>query len=97
MMDTHTREFARIVRQEIDAALAELRRELVPTTPPRPVLTEPSSKYLGTQAAADYLGVSRKHLYNLRYAGEGPRARKHGRLIKYVREDLDAWIEERLV
>jgi excisionase family DNA binding protein len=114
-MDTLTREVARIVRKEVDAAVAELRRELLVSIKPSPPAVErviertvhvapahvpnadPPSKYLGTQAAAEYLGLSPKWLYNLRYAGKGPVARKHGRLVKYLREDLDAWMEEQVV
>ncbi|MCB2226207.1 MAG: helix-turn-helix domain-containing protein [Desulfarculaceae bacterium] len=48
---------------------------------------------LKTSPAADYLGLSRRTLENLRYRGGGPRFIKLGSAVRYRREDLDAWVE----
>lgn len=47
--------------------------------------------YLNTAQAAHYLGIGWRKLMRLRVAGKGPRFRKHGRLIFYHMDDLDAW------
>ncbi|EZP83999.1 hypothetical protein BV97_01192 [Novosphingobium resinovorum] len=47
--------------------------------------------YLNTAQAAHYLGIGWRKLMRLRVAGEGPCFRKHGRLIFYHPDDLDAW------
>lgn len=47
--------------------------------------------YLNTAQAAHYLGVGWRKLMRLRVAGEGPRFRRHGRLIVYHPADLEAW------
>lgn len=47
--------------------------------------------FLNTAQAAHYLGIGWRKLMRLRVAGEGPRFRKHGRLILYHRDDLEAW------
>ncbi len=47
--------------------------------------------YLNTAQAAYYLGIGWRKLMRLRVAGEGPRFRRHGRLIVYHPADLDAW------
>lgn len=47
--------------------------------------------------AAQYLGVSKDALRLWRSQGKGPRYFKAGeKLIRYRRDDLDAWIEARL-
>lgn len=48
-----------------------------------------------TQGAADYLSVSRQLLELLRVEGGGPRYAKLGRLVRYRRAALDAWLIER--
>lgn len=50
-----------------------------------------SRPFLNTAQAAHYLGIGWRKLMRLRVAGEGPRFRKHGRLIFYHPDDLDAW------
>src|SRR5262249_55446148 len=49
-------------------------------------------EYLDTIAAAKYCGISKEHLEALRCKGAGPRSYKLGRLVKYSRDDLDAWV-----
>ena len=52
------------------------------------------SRYLRTQAAAAYCGLSRRTLEKLRTAGGGPRyARPEGRrFVAYDQSDLDEWM-----
>lgn len=51
--------------------------------------------YLTTEAAARFLGLSPKTLEYFRFAGGGPRFRKHGRRVLYLKADLEAWSDER--
>jgi len=50
-----------------------------------------------TADAATYLGVSTSHLRHSRMQpplADGPRYTRNGRKILYLREDLDAWLNE---
>ena len=47
--------------------------------------------YLNTSQAAHFLGIGWRKLQRLRVAGEGPRFRRHGRLIYYHVDDLETW------
>ena len=47
--------------------------------------------YLDTQRAARILGLSAKTLSRYRVSGGGPVFHKFGTLIRYRREDLEAW------
>ncbi|MCW0199893.1 helix-turn-helix domain-containing protein [Sphingopyxis sp.] len=47
--------------------------------------------YLNTAQAAHYLGIGARKLQRLRASGEGPRFRRHGRLIYYHPGDLESW------
>lgn len=59
---------------------------------------QPESLMTPEQAAA-YLGLSAKHLANLRCMGKGPRYRKLGASrscrVRYRFDDLNKWAEER--
>jgi hypothetical protein len=55
------------------------------TTPP------PNRPYLNTRQASHFLGLSARHLERMRGRGEGPRFRRHGRLVFYHVDDLEAW------
>lgn len=47
--------------------------------------------------AAEYLGVTKDTLAQMASRGIGPRfAKLSGRLVRYRRADIDAWIEENL-
>ena len=47
--------------------------------------------------AADYLGVTKDTLAQMASRGIGPRfAKLSGRLVRYRRADIDAWIEDNL-
>jgi excisionase family DNA binding protein len=51
------------------------------------------SPFLSTEEAGVYLGLSPRTLERLRFEGRGPAYRKHGRIVVYKREALDAWSE----
>ena len=51
--------------------------------------------YLDTRRAAELLGFSPKTLMRYRVSGGGPVFYKFGSLIRYRREDLEAWAESR--
>ena len=52
--------------------------------------------FLDSDQAAEYLGLKRTTLEAWRCRGNGPQFVKLGRLVKYRRADLDAFIEARL-
>lgn len=41
---------------------------------------------------AEYLGITSKSLYRRRERGEGPPAVKLGRLLRFRKADVDAWL-----
>jgi len=47
--------------------------------------------YLNTRQAAHRLGMTVRHLERMRSNGTGPRFRRHGRLVFYHIDDLEAW------
>jgi predicted DNA-binding transcriptional regulator AlpA len=49
--------------------------------------------FLDTIGAAAHLGLSTSTLEKWRVSGAGPRYCKHGRSVRYLRADLDAWSE----
>ncbi|SRR6266568_6023824 len=51
------------------------------------------SPFLSTEEAGVYLGLSPRTLERLRFEGRGPAYRKHGRIVVYRREALNAWSE----
>src|SRR6516165_7476983 len=53
--------------------------------------TESVRKYLPTEAAAAYLGLSKSTLEKQRITGSGPPFRKLGRRVLYAIGDLDTW------
>jgi excisionase family DNA binding protein len=52
---------------------------------------------LSTEEASKYTGLSRSTLEKARLYGGGPRFMKLGRLVKYRLEDLQDWMNARLV
>jgi excisionase family DNA binding protein len=48
---------------------------------------------LKTDAAAEYLSLSRGRLAKLRWAGGGPKFIRVGRTVLYRTADLEAWLE----
>jgi len=53
------------------------------------------AKILTTNEAARYLRLSASTLQHYRLRGEGPPFSRLGKLVRYRREMLDAWVEER--
>lgn len=51
----------------------------------------PERPYLNTRQSAHFLSLSVRKLEKMRSAGTGPRFRRHGRLVFYHIEDLEAW------
>lgn len=51
--------------------------------------------FWNTVKAADYLGLMPQTLQKMRMRGEGPPYRKHGRSVRYTREEIDAWSQKR--
>ena len=60
-------------------------------------MSEPrtSSPFLSVAEAAIFLGLKRQTLDNFRWAGGGPRYRKHGGRVFYAREELERWSRSR--
>lgn len=48
-------------------------------------------------AAAEYIGLSRRTLETLDRDGRGPARIRLGRVVGYLRGDLDAWLASRRV
>lgn len=46
------------------------------------------------ERTAEFLGVPVATLYQWRYHGTGPRAHKIGRYLRYVPEEVIAWVRE---
>lgn len=73
------------LREVKDAAVAQARAEL------------PAPGWLDTHGAAAYLSVTRKQMEHWRSAGGGPPFSRLGRLVRYSRAQLDAWMAGRQV
>ena len=58
-------------------------------------MSDPLSRYLGPEEAAQYLGLSPKTLQRMRVTGEGPPYVKVRRRVIYDRLDLDDWAAKR--
>jgi len=64
---------------------------------------EQARRAMGEPAAAAYIGMSRSFLRQDRMNGardnraEGPRFVRIGRRIRYLKDDLDAWLESNRV
>ncbi|HEX2988907.1 MAG TPA: helix-turn-helix domain-containing protein [Chloroflexota bacterium] len=52
--------------------------------------------WLDTRSLADYLNVTTRAVESWRQLGDGPPFVKVGRLCRYRRADVDAWIESRV-
>lgn len=52
---------------------------------------------LDSPRAAEYLSVTEQYLRRLRHEGKGPRYAKLGRRAVYRVEDLEAYVNDRLV
>lgn len=52
----------------------------------------PVRQLLNNDEAADMMGISRRTLPVWRVQGKGPQFIKIGKLVRYERSELDAWI-----
>jgi excisionase family DNA binding protein len=52
----------------------------------------PDEDELTAAQAASYLGVTVKHLYNLRSEDKGPRSSRRGRRLIFRRSDVDEYL-----
>lgn len=50
-------------------------------------------RLMTTEQVADYLTVPVATIYNWRVQGEGPRASRVGRHLRFRRSDVDAWLD----
>ncbi|HJP70023.1 MAG TPA: helix-turn-helix domain-containing protein [Sphingomicrobium sp.] len=57
----------------------------------RAVRAKKGSPFLSTEQAAFFLGLSARKLQQMRRLGTGPIVRRHGRLVRYHIDDLEAW------
>ncbi len=53
-----------------------------------------SDQLLTTSQVATYLQVPIATLHQWRYRGEGPKAAKVGRHLRWRKADVDAWLEQ---
>ena len=56
-----------------------------------------NSPYLTATEVADYLGVSRRTVYNWLVSGEIPTVELPGRIRRFDREAIDEWVRSRAV
>ena len=54
--------------------------------------TNSENRWLRTEEAAAYVGLSKSTLEKLRVTGGGPEYAALGRVVVYRIEDLDAWV-----
>jgi excisionase family DNA binding protein len=57
--------------------------------------TTMQDRLLRPNEAAEFLGLGHSTLAKLRVSGGGPAFRKFGRSVRYSREDLQRWADER--
>lgn len=51
--------------------------------------------WFNTKETSEYLGVAKATLDSMRTRGGGPTFKKFGRLVRYEKAALDAWIDSR--
>lgn len=56
----------------------------------------PQKVFLSEREAAPFLGISVRSLQTWRQQGGGPKWRKHGRVVRYLVDDLLAWSESQV-
>ena len=61
------------------------------------VISAMTQELMTRNDAADYLGVTKDTLAQMASRGIGPQfAKLSGRIVRYRRTDIDAWVEEKL-
>ncbi|HEY9869842.1 MAG TPA: helix-turn-helix domain-containing protein [Candidatus Obscuribacterales bacterium] len=68
-----------------------------PATPTPKFLDDDERPTMRTPEAAEFLGLKSTTLEHLRLRGDGPRFYKVGKLVRYAKADLDAWLKSRAV
>ena len=53
-----------------------------------------SDVWMNCKETAEYLGVAHRTLQHWRSNGYGPKFILRGRILRYRRSDVDAWLEE---
>ena len=53
------------------------------------------SKLMSVTEVAEYFGVPKRVLYNLRHRGDGPKAVRIGRELRFDPADILAWLQAR--
>lgn len=61
---------------------------------PAKIESAQSGHLLNNDETADMLGVSRRTLPVWRVQGRGPKFIKIGKLVRYKREEIDAWMRQ---
>ena len=59
-------------------------------------MSDTSKKPISEETAAEYIGISRSHLVNLRSSDKGPRYIRLGRRVFYREADIDAWLDQNI-
>lgn len=59
-------------------------------------LNEPEDKPMNIQEAAQYLGLSVNYLYRLTYQKRIPFTKPTGKLLFFMKQELDKWIAGKL-
>ena len=60
---------------------------------PRAAVAQHSEQSLTSAQTADLLGLRPRNLERLRLSGHGPRAIKHGRVVRYRTDDLHRFLD----
>lgn len=56
-----------------------------------------TTKWLGVEDLAEELGVPVRTVYAWNHAKTGPRFARFGKYVRYRRDDVERWIETRLI
>lgn len=93
---SHWEGSAGVERSRKDNTALVLNLRMFASTVCRMRTTRKAEPLLTTEEVADLLRVPVTTVYNWRTRGEGPPGLRVGRHIRFRREDVDAWIRDRL-
>lgn len=82
--------------ETVDAAAREISARHASRAPQRAeaiLVAPPDAILLTTAAVAALIGVSEQTLRNWRASGEGPPAVTRGKMVRYRRDALHAWVD----
>lgn len=54
-------------------------------------------RWLNVEQAAEYVGLGQSTLNKMRVYGDGPKFAKLGKSVRYAIDELDRWMESRLI